>query len=63
MARKLTDNEKQERRLKREATKRWRRELCVSMANDAVKANRAESGELREYLSPVFRELIRDYIK
>ena len=62
MGRKLTDNEKQERRLKREATKRWRRELCVELANKAVEANHKEEGIPFDYLSPPFLLLIKPYL-
>ena len=61
---KLTDKERQERKHAREAVKNWRRELCVQLANDAVKANaEAEPDRQGEYLSPTFLRLIRDFIK
>ena len=56
------DKERQERELKRQATRSWRRKLYVDMANDAIEGNR-EAGLGREYLSPAFRELIKDFIK
>ena len=60
---KLTEREKQERKLKREAEKQWRRELCVGMANDAIEANALESGVPFDYLSPSFLKLIKKFTR
>ena len=64
MGRKLTDHEKQQRKLERAATKRWRTEQCVSMMNEAIIANReADPSIKRDYLSIPFIQLMRAHIK
>jgi hypothetical protein len=60
---KLTEQQKQERRLKRAADKKWRRELCVELANDAVQANALEMGIKYQHLSPSFKRLISKFTK
>ena len=60
---KLTDREKQWRKFKREAEKQWRRELCMSMANEAVEANKVEMGIKHEHLSPSFVKLVKLFSK
>lgn len=60
---KLTERERQERKLQREAEKQWRRALCVELARDAIEANRAETGEAADYLSRPFQQLLRNYTK
>ena len=59
----LTDTERQERKLKRQATRNWRRQLCVEIANDAVAANKAADPGNRNELSTSFLALIRKFIK
>lgn len=60
---KLTEKEKQERKLKREADKRWRRELCVDLANQSVEANALEMGIKHQHLSPSFQKLIKRFTR
>lgn len=63
MGKKLTEQEKRERKQKREADKKWRLELCVELMNDAIPANALESGVPFDYLSPTFIQLMRKFIR
>ena len=61
---KLTEQERQQRKLERQAERGWRRELCVELSNEAIKANAEAEPERRgEYLSPAFLELIAKFIR
>ena len=62
MGKKLTEQERLERKFQRRMVKEWRRELCVELANKAIEANREATGELKPYLSPMFKLLITPHL-